>query len=185
MCCHDHRASCEAALEAHQSPREGSKILAAFVTFADESIGNIDVFLRRLKVTVPLPTHMTPDVILPVKALPRTLNGRKDFNAIDKLVLPEVISERVPTESFSPLEMRVKNIWKGVICADATADLKPESDFFCAGGNSLLLMSLQNALQSELGCSLSLPDMFQFSTIRSMAACIQGRAGDAQGLIDG
>lgn len=109
----------------------------------------------------------------------------KDFNAIGKLVLPEGFPDRVITESFSPMEMRVKTIWKSIICAEATADLKPESEFFCVGANSLLLIPLQAALQSELGCSLSLPDMFQFGTIRSMAACIQGRAGDAEGLVDG
>lgn len=53
---------------------------------------------------------MLPDVILPVRSLPRTLNGREDFDAIDKLVLPEDILDRVTTGSFSPLEMRVKSI---------------------------------------------------------------------------
>lgn len=177
------REASPAILDAAVSWQVESGILAAFVTFADESIGNVDVFLRRLKVTVPLPTHMTPDMIIPVKTIPRTLNGNKDFNAIDKLVLPEGIPDRVSTETFSPMELRVKSIWESLICADAIADLKPESNFFCAGGDSLLLIPLQAALQSELGCSLSLPDMFQFSTIRSMAACIQGRAGDAEGLV--
>lgn len=125
---------------------------------------------------------MLPDVILSFRSLPRALNRRKDFNAIDKLVFPEGIPDRVTTESLSALEMRVKNIWESLICADSAADLKLESAFFCAGGNSLLLIPLPAALQSELECSLSLPDMVQFSTIRSMAACIQGRAGDIEGL---
>lgn len=126
---------------------------------------------------------MLPDLRLPVRSLPRILDGRKDFSAIHKLVLPEGISDRVTTESLSPLELRVRSIWESLIYTDSAADLRPESNFFYAGGNSLLLIPLQVALQSELGCSLSLPDMFQFSTIRSMAACIQGRAGDTEGLV--
>lgn len=159
--------------------------LVAFVTVADESIGDIDFFLRRLRATVPLPTHMIPDVILPVRSLPRTLDGRKDFRALDKLPLPEGILSRVATESLSPLELRVKRIWERLISTDSMADLKPETDFFCAGGNSLLLIPLQAALQADLRCSLSLPDLFQFRTIRSIAACIQGRAGVADGLVGG
>lgn len=164
---------------------EESGTLIAFVTFADDLIGDNDVFLRRLKTTVPLSTHMIPDVIIPVQSLPRTLNGRKDFDAIDKLCLAEGISARVTTESFSPLETRVKTIWEGLKSADSVADLKPESDFFLVGGNSLLLMPLQAALRSDSRCDLSMPDLFQFSTIRSMAACVHGRAGDVGGLASG
>lgn len=172
-------------LDAAISWREESRMLFAFVTFADDSIIDKDVFLRRLKTTVPLPTHMIPDVIIPVQSLPRTLNGRKDFDAIDKLCLAEGISARVTTESFSPLETRVKTIWESLISADSMADLEPESDFFLAEGNSLLLMPLQAALRSDLRCNLRMPDLFQFSTIRSMAACINGRAGDVGGLACG
>lgn len=179
------REASPAILDAAVSWREESLVLAAFVTLADESNDNIDVFLRRLKATLPLPTHMLPEVILSVRTLPRTLNGRKDFNAINKLVLPEGILDRMTAESLSPLKMRVKSIWENCICADPAADLKPESDFFCAGGNSLLLIPLQAASQSELGRSLSLPDMFQFRTIRSMAACILGRAGHTEDLVGG
>lgn len=179
------REASPAIIDAAVSWREEPGMLFAFVTLAEEPIDGIDVFLRRLRATVTLPRHMIPDVILPVNFLPRTLNGTKDFHAIDKLVLPEDIPGRVATEFFSPLEMRVKSIWKSLIITNSMADLKPESDFFCAGGNSLLLIPLQAALQSEVGCSLSMPDIFQFSTIRSMGACIQGRVGEAEGLLGG
>lgn len=172
-------------LDAAVSWREDSGMLYAFVTVADEPVWDIDVFLRRLRATVPLPTHTIPDVILPINSLPRTLNGRKDFLTIDELVLPQGIPGRVTTESFSRFELRVKSIWQSVISTDSMADLRAESDFFCAGGKSLLLIPLQAELQSDLGCSLSMPDLFQFSTIRSMAACIQGRAGNVGGLVGG
>lgn len=170
------REASPAILDAAVSWREEPGMLFAFVTQAEEPIDGIDVFLRRLRATVSLPRHMIADVILPVNSLPRTLNGRKDFHAINKLVLPEGIPGRVTTEFFSPLEMRVKSIWNSLTSTNSMADLKPDADFFCAGGNSLLLIPLQAALQFELGCSLSMPDMFQFSTIRSMESCIQGRA---------
>lgn len=179
------REASPAVLDAAVSWREDSGMLFAFFTVADESMGDIDVFLRRLRATVPLPTHMIPDVILPVNSLPRTLKGRKDFHAIDKLVLPDGIPGIVTTQTFSALEMRLKRIWQSVISTDSMADLRPESDFFCAGGNSLLLIPLQAELQSDLGCSLSMPDLFQFSTIRSMAACIEGRAANVGGLVCG
>lgn len=179
------RGASPAVLDAAVSWREGSGVLLALVTLGDESIDDTDVFLRRLKVTVPLPTHMIPDAIVPVDSLPKTLDGRKDFDAINRLSLPETTLGKMTTESFSPLELKVKNIWETLVLTDGMAALDPESDFFCAGGNSLLLIPLQAALQSELGCSLSLPDLFQFSTVRSMAACISGRAGNAESLVRG
>lgn len=165
-----------AVLDAAVSWRTKSGLLAAFVTLVDESMGDVTGFLRRLRARMPVPTYMIPDVILPVNSLPKTFSGRKDFHAIDMLPLPEGTFGRTRTDSFSPFEMRVKSIWESVVGKDQVPNLKPESEFFCAGGSSLLLMHLQTALHAELCCNLSLPDLFQFRTIRSMAACIQGRA---------
>lgn len=177
------REASPAIVDAAISWRGELEVLVAFVTVADESIADIDVFLRRLRATVPLPTHIIPDAIILVRSLPRTLNGRKDLRALDKLLLPEGISSSITAESFSPLELRVKGIWESLISTNSMADLRPESDFFCTGGNSLLLISLQAALQADLRCSLSLPDLFQFRTVRSIAACIQGRAGHVEGFV--
>jgi non-ribosomal peptide synthetase component F/SAM-dependent methyltransferase/NADP-dependent 3-hydroxy acid dehydrogenase YdfG len=163
-------------LDAAVSWREESGVLVAFVTLVDESAGDMTVFLRQLRVKVPLPTYMIPDVILPVHALPKILGGMKDFHAIDRLRVPGESIGRARTGSFSPFEMRLKGIWESLICADRVSELKPESDFFCVGGSSLLLIPLQAAVRADMGCNLSLPDLFQFRTIRSMAACIQGRA---------
>lgn len=168
--------------DAAVSWREDSGVLFAFVTVADDFMGDINVLLRRLKATVPLPTHMIPDAIVPVPSLPRTLGGVKDLRAIETLPLPEEIAGRITTGNFSSLEMRVKGIWENLIYTNRVVHLKPESDFFSVGGSSLLLTHLQNALQYDLGCSVSLPDLFQFSTIRSMAGCIEGRAGNVKGI---
>lgn len=140
------REASPAVLDAAVSWREDSGVLLAFVTVAGDFMGDIDVFLRSLKATVPLLTPMIPDTILPVSSLPRTLDGVKDLRAINTLPLLEGIAGRIPTGDSSPLEMRVKGIWESLICADGVVHLKPESDFFCVGGSSLLLISLQNAL---------------------------------------
>lgn len=179
------KESSSAVLDAAVSWREELGVLVAFVILTDESVGDEDSFLRQLRFSLPLPTSMIPAALIPVISLPKTLDGRKNFVAIDKLPLPDAIPGSTRSESFTPLETRMREIWKGVISAGLCADLKPESDFFCAGGNSLLLIPLQAALESELGCILSLPDLFQFSTIESMAACIQGRTRGVEGPANG
>lgn len=171
-----------AVLDAAVSWRNELDLLVAFVTLVDESVGDVSGFLRQLWAKIPVPTYMIPDVILPVDSLPKTFGGRKDFYAIDALPVPDETFAKMRTESFSLFEMRVKRIWESLICKDQMLNLKPESDFFCAGGSSLLLMPLQAALQAELCCSLSLPDLFQFRTIRTMAACIQERASHVEGV---
>ncbi|KAG6354531.1 hypothetical protein INS49_004548 [Diaporthe citri] len=155
------REASPTVLDAAVSWRADTGVLIAFVTVEDEAIGDIDVFLHRLKATVPLPTHMIRDVILPVRSVPRTLDGRKDLRALDNLLLPECIPNRITTETFSPLELRVKSIRESLIRTDSMANLKPETEIFCAGGNSVLLIPLQAALQADLRSSLSLPDLFQ------------------------
>lgn len=161
--------------DAAVSWREASGALVAFVICADNATGNLSTPLRRLKARLPLPIHMLPDVIVPVHALPKTSSGTKDFHAIDALAIPGDILERPKTDTFSPLETKVKGIWESLLRTGEAVDLKPSSDFFCVGGSSLLLLPLRAALQAELGCHLSLPDLFQFRTIRSVAECIQGR----------
>lgn len=51
------REASPAIFDAAVSRREESGMLAAFVTLADESVDNIDVFLRRLKAALPPPTY--------------------------------------------------------------------------------------------------------------------------------
>ncbi|KAK2606646.1 hypothetical protein N8I77_005380 [Diaporthe amygdali] len=172
-------------LDAAVSWREEPGVLVAFVTLAHDFAGDMEMSFGRLKSTLPLSTYMIPELFIPVHSFLKTLNGSKDLHAIDKLLIPVTIPDRMATSLFSPLEARVKIIWEGILAASEMANLNPESDFFSAGGSSLLVIRLQAALRAELGCDPSLPDLFQFSTIRSMASCIQGRATDVKSLLLG
>lgn len=159
-------------LDAVVSWREGPEVLIAFVTFAEEPPMPKTLYLDRLRVKLPLSSSLIPDYILSIESIPLTLNGTKDFVAIDDLAFPEKVADSPTT--FSPIENRVKKAWEPFLSSGEVLNLNPESNFFEVGGNSFLLIDLQSALRNEFGCKLAIPDLFQFSTIRGMAWRIEG-----------
>ncbi|MET9604176.1 amino acid adenylation domain-containing protein [Streptomyces sp. NPDC006512] len=63
-------------------------------------------------------------------------------------------------------EEAVAAIWRRLLRRDHVA---PEENFFDLGGHSLLLVSAQTAVNDELGCALSVVDLFAHPTVRTLA----------------
>lgn len=166
-------------LDAAISWHEGPKVLVAFVTLAGEPSQTQDRYLDQLRAKLPFSTFMIPDHIIALESMPMTLDGQKDWTAIDSLPFPETVADSCSTKTFSPLEMRVKTVWEAVIPSCEADQLEPESEFFVVGGDSFLLINLQAALQEAFGCRLAIPDLFQFSTVRGMAWRIKAEGTSA------
>jgi amino acid adenylation domain-containing protein/thioester reductase-like protein len=156
--------------------RVDSGLLVAFVVYAATFDGDTDAYSEQLKSRLPLPSYMCPTYIITIDQIPRNPNGKKDRTAIDALPVPE--SEIIDAlDGFSDIEAQVKSIWEEVLGAKARSfKMKPDTDFFHVGGNSLLLIRLQAAVRSAFGITISLPELFQASTIGSMASRIQMKA---------
>jgi hybrid polyketide synthase/nonribosomal peptide synthetase ACE1 len=138
---------------------------------------SLEDILKRL----PLPIYMRPSLIVPVEDLPRTENGKRDRRRIDALPVPESwIKAGIDTEEgqeLTALELQIKQAWEHVLPpAVRPPILGPKSDFFRAGGNSLLLLHLQAALRASFGTHIPLPDLFQSSTLGGMAALLEPAA---------
>jgi aryl carrier-like protein len=54
-------------------------------------------------------------------------------------------------------------------------DLDYETNFFDAGGSSLLLLELQREFETSLGSAVSVVELFKFTTIKAQAELL-GRA---------
>ena len=166
------------------SYRAESDILVAFVVFRADFAGSRVAYTEYLKTDLPLPRYMRPDYIIPVDDIPKNVNGKEDRRAIDELPIPRlssrVESENGPSSLLSPAEVRMKKVWEDVLAERMAAGVEykvsPDSDFFNLGGNSLLAIKLRSVLNREFGVVLSLPDIFQSSTLREMA----GRATQDQ-----
>ncbi|KAI5463235.1 non-ribosomal peptide synthetase [Mariannaea sp. PMI_226] len=84
-------------------------------------------------------------------------------------------SEERPKEGST--EDKMKQIWLSVLDGIVVeADIGPESDFFLVGGNSLLLIRIQNEVNKEFGTLLPLPKLFEASTLAQMSMLLDTMA---------
>ncbi|MGW6521224.1 amino acid adenylation domain-containing protein [Streptomyces sp. NPDC054962] len=73
------------------------------------------------------------------------------------------------------LELRLAELWCGVLRRDRVGR---DENFFDLGGNSLLLVGAQSAVNQEFGCELTVVDLFAHPTVRDLARHLAGRTTD-------
>ncbi|MET8170066.1 amino acid adenylation domain-containing protein [Streptomyces sp. NPDC005329] len=69
-------------------------------------------------------------------------------------------------ERIRALEQRLAELWCGVLRRDRVGR---DENFFDLGGNSLLLVGAQSAVNQEFGCELTVVDLFAHPTVRDLA----------------
>ena len=174
-------AIADGALEdAVVSVRGDPQFLVAHVVFSSEyhATGeDRERFLAQLLSSLPLPQYMCPAMALPLESMPLNNHSKKDRLAIKALALPTRVEGQdvAAISDLSDTEAELKDLWETVLTRDIAASHKisRESDFFHSGGNSMLLMTLQSKINQQFGASLSLIQLFESSTLRGMAACIE------------
>ncbi|KAK1961304.1 PKS-NRPS hybrid [Colletotrichum sublineola] len=162
--------------EAVVTVRGDEKTLIAFaVIAAGAQTKGIHEYLRSLPASLPLPEYMRPFVIIPLEQIPINHNGKLDRVALDKIPIPAQTEESCQ-ETLTPLERDLRQIWEEVLpdTISQSAEIVPRSDFFRLGGNSLLLVHLKKKIQKRWQVTVSLLQLFEGSTLRSMAAMIRG-----------
>jgi amino acid adenylation domain-containing protein len=156
----DHPGVQQAVVSARREGPGEQKLVAYFVKKADRSPTTNDLreFLRTR-----LPEHMVPYAYVQLDALPLTVNGK-----IDRAVLPPpaVAVSAQPEATSTQLEQEILDIWHQVL------DLQRiglGDNFFDLGGDSLLLATVHTSLQKKLKIEISITDLFEFPTVRSLA----------------
>jgi amino acid adenylation domain-containing protein len=136
--------------------------LAAYVVRATQTeVGGeeLSAHLRSL-----LPDHMWPGTWVFLQQLPLNPNGKVDRAALPEPAdsLTDVAAER----PVSDLERIIAETWRGVM---GGREPGLEISFFDAGGDSLQVTRLHERLNREHGIALSLTDLFQYPSVRSLA----------------
>lgn len=115
-----------------------------------------------------LPDYMHPSAFMTLPALPLTPNGKVDRNALpplDDTVWTRSDTTYVPAEKA--LEEQIAQIWQEVLQLPRLGVL---DRFFELGGNSLLAAQVHQRLTQAIPqFTLSMVEMFQFPTIRSLS----------------
>ncbi|MFJ1859897.1 amino acid adenylation domain-containing protein [Streptomyces anulatus] len=162
--------------------RELDGVVDAAVTVADDGdqliahvVGEPPADLAGL-LAAKLPAHMVPGRVLPMDALPLTVNGKLDRKALTERAahLPDPRREDPGTTGDSALTTLTGVFAEALPGATVDAD----TDFFGAGGDSIVAITVINRARA-LGLSIAPRDVFLFRTPRALAGHLAERTPQA------
>ncbi|MBE1491977.1 non-ribosomal peptide synthetase [Plantactinospora soyae] len=119
-----------------------------------------------------IPDYMVPAVFVPLDRIPLTANGKLDRRALPApgRALAEVdAADYVPPQGA--LEERIAEIWTELLDVEAGA----RTNFFAAGGNSILAVRLAARIQEEFEIELPVRTVFERPTIARIAEAVEER----------
>ncbi|MGB3205430.1 MAG: phosphopantetheine-binding protein, partial [Crinalium sp.] len=143
----------------------GEKYLVAYIVLQPESIATISELRRFLKER--LPEYMVPSATVMLSALPLTPNGK-----IDRKALPAPTgfqNEEMAQNYVAPhteIEQTIATVWQQALRLEKVG---VHDNFFDLGGHSLLIAQVYSQLQKLLDEKLLIVELFQYSTINSLA----------------
>jgi amino acid adenylation domain-containing protein len=156
----------------------GEKTLVAYLVRAAGAV--LDERELRTTLTARLPRYMVPHRLAFVASLPSHPSGKIDRVALAREAstepqpaAPAASTRRRPGAGGSPLERVIGDVWADVLGVPSPPG--PTENFFDAGGDSLLLLVTQTRLQTALGIPLNVTDLFEHTTIRALAAFLDGK----------
>ncbi|KAL5355551.1 hypothetical protein BJX96DRAFT_170776 [Aspergillus floccosus] len=172
----------DSAVIVRESTATGSEVLVAFVTMVDKKTEHRDL-LERVRCQLPLPQYMRPAAIIPLTQIPINASHKIDRLTLKALPLPQsnmtpgTVEDHDTAESESISMMR--SVWETVIPAEIFSQFQvtSTSDFFHVGGDSMLLVRLQTEINAIFKTTVSLFQLFDASTLESMASLVAGSEG--------
>ncbi|WNF25534.1 amino acid adenylation domain-containing protein [Streptomyces sp. C11-1] len=123
------------------------------------------------RLSAKLPVHMVPGRVLPVDALPLTVNGKLDRKALTERAAQQEASQREQATGDSALTALVDIFAAALPGAAVDAD----TDFFAAGGDSIVAITVINRARA-LGLPIAPRDVFLLKTPRALADHLATRA---------
>lgn len=141
---------------------EADKQLVAYVVMKN---GSRDTAPLREYLKDRTPGYMVPDTFVPLDSWPLTTNGKIDRARLAKLSK----TERKIDDFVAPtteLEELLAGIWVDVLKVERVGI---NTNFFDAGGHSLLMMKVQDHLQQATGSPITIVELFMHPTVRSLA----------------
>ncbi|MEU5863235.1 amino acid adenylation domain-containing protein [Nonomuraea sp. NPDC047529] len=148
----------------------GGDGLAAYVV-TDVPDADLRAALKAL-----LPDHMVPTAYVFLPALPLSPNGKVDRAALPSPPRPGAGGGQGAAPS-SPAEIAIAEIWSELL---GVSDIRLDDDFFELGGHSLVAIQavarLRHVQAAAERRSVGVMDLFNHSTVRMLAALIEGPA---------
>jgi amino acid adenylation domain-containing protein len=160
------------------SGENGSKRLVAYYV-ASDAPGPSPSDLRKF-LAGKLPHYMVPALFVPLNALPLSPNGK-----VDRTALPAATSAGTePSPANAPatqLEKTISDLWQRILRVDRVGS---DDNFFDLGGDSLMIVAVHSNLQKILQVEIPVTDLFEFTTIRTLARHLGGNQPDVPSFSD-
>jgi amino acid adenylation domain-containing protein len=149
---------------------EGTRRLVAYIVPDHVKADGGVVERVREHAAARLPKHLLPDRYVVLGRLPLTPHGKVDRTA---LPAPAPGGPQGDDRAATPREKELCGLFASVL---ALPEAGPGTDFFAAGGDSLLAMRLIAAVESELGLRTSIAALFDAPTPATLAVRLDRRA---------
>jgi len=155
----------------------GEKKLVAYVVLREKTGSMVEL---RDYLQGKLPSYMVPAAFVLIDALPLSPNGKVDRAA---LPAPQVAPGEVPRvrPAQSDMEQTIEAVWRKVL---GTYQIGADENFFDVGGDSLQLLMVHAELEKALGSEFPLMDLFEYSTIRTLAQHLAATGGQRAAMAE-
>ncbi|WP_426482005.1 amino acid adenylation domain-containing protein [Chryseobacterium sp. R2ACT005] len=148
------------AVKVHR-PEQGQPILAAFLELYETDKEHITLEDIRARLKQSLPTYMLPEKIILYDKLPLTITGKIDKSKLH-IPLQQTMKKKKEKVDTSDLKQEITEIWMDLLNMD---EINENDNFFELGGHSLMLGQMHSRLPLNIQKRISLPELYQFSTI--------------------
>ncbi|MFL9907680.1 non-ribosomal peptide synthetase [Paraburkholderia sp. RL17-337-BIB-A] len=152
--------------------RQGGTALVAWYVGAA-----LEPAVLRHRLAQRLAHYMVPAFLLPIEALPLTLNGKIDRA---RLPAPQAGPADAANRAFDAFEQAVQGIWSEVLGVPLES-VGEHSHFFQLGGHSLLATLVCNRVSLSLHAPVKLKTLFEHPQFD--AFCARARQGVEQGAL--
>ncbi|WP_406012655.1 amino acid adenylation domain-containing protein [Streptomyces sp. NBC_00984] len=160
--------------EVESAVRELDGVVDAAVTVADSGdhlvahvVGRVPGDFTAL-LSTKLPVHMVPGRVLPVDALPLTVNGKLDRKALGE----RAAQDDTPVATSDSALTALVDVFAAALPGVA---VDADTDFFGAGGDSIVAITVINRARA-LGLPIVPRDVFLLKTPRALADHLAARA---------
>ncbi|KJZ72673.1 hypothetical protein HIM_07865 [Hirsutella minnesotensis 3608] len=124
-----------------------------------------------------LPAYMMPAFFVELDAFPLTLNRKIDRKALPDPVVAKAVLNTDPDTDME-LEDQIVAIWSSVLGHDR---IGVHDNFFEIGGDSTRVIRVQIKIKQLLGLSVSPAKLFEYYTVKDLAAYLGGTRSNGVG----
>ena len=151
--------------------RNGRKQLIAFLVRKNDSsaINKDDLFQYLKKV---LPDYMLPKIFVEMDFLPVTCHGKIDHLALQKHKITKEKRNKDKLDFRGKIEKTLVDIWCKVLSLDFVG---PEDDFFCLGGDSILVTQVILSVKNHFGVDINFQKFIESPTIFALSHLIESK----------